>query len=57
MELELSGKRARIVEEIEAEYGRPIEEIILERIERLHGLFFSRASSHTHSGSDARHRP
>jgi len=57
MELELTGKRARIVKEIEAEYGRSIEEILLEKIEKLHGLFFSQASSHTHLRSDAKHRP
>ena len=56
MELELTGKKARIVREIEAEYGRPIEEILLEKIEKLHGLFFSQASSHIRLGSNAKRR-
>jgi len=57
MEIELRGKMVRIVEEIEAEYEEPIEKILLEKIEKLHELFFSQAFSHTHSGSNARRKP
>ena len=47
MEIELSKKMVKIVKELESEYGKSIDEILLEEIERLHGLFFSQVASHT----------
>ena len=55
-EIEISDDRLRIIEELEAEYGRPIEDIIFQRIQELYEILSSRSSSHILKRLDAKRK-
>ena len=56
LEIEISDDRLRIIEQLEAEYGRPIEDIIFQRIQELYEIFSSRSSSHILKQLDAKRK-